>query len=355
MAKLKHMGKEYPKSYIFLERILIDAKERIKQLPIISRGQMMSFGAMCGLEDPQLISKAARFLTQNGVMLFFGNDPLLNNIIILDPQWLTNVMATLFTTRHRFVSHGILRHVDLAQIWKEYPPEIHSALLYLLTKFEIVFQLPPHTWSRVEYLVSSKPIPTNDRKVQVVSPRSKKSSISSSPPVMEKTKRARATSLALSPRKSRTSLRPIISRSSTDTKDGDKIQDTPLSSSPAGDSNIPIKFPSLPPLPNLPPIVTPTKSGSPGSAKKHSESARGRAMTTYSTAKSQFTPFNVPEDPADAPTETVVIPALTRTQSALQLRKPPPKMSLRGRSHSMPTAAKHAKRKAEMCERFLFK
>lgn len=48
-------------------------------------------------------------------------------------------MATLFTTKHTWVKNGVLSHSALAQIWKEYPPSVHAALLYLLQKFEIAF------------------------------------------------------------------------------------------------------------------------------------------------------------------------------------------------------------------------
>lgn len=51
------------------------------------------------------------------------------------------MLANLFTTKHRWVKNGVLKKSSLAQIWKEYPPEMHDQLLKLMHKFEIAYTL----------------------------------------------------------------------------------------------------------------------------------------------------------------------------------------------------------------------
>jgi hypothetical protein len=68
-------------------------------------------------------------------------------VVILDPQWLTNVMATIITTKHNYLGRegyeGILQHSVLPFIWRPptFPDDLHGFILYLLNKFEITFTL----------------------------------------------------------------------------------------------------------------------------------------------------------------------------------------------------------------------
>jgi hypothetical protein len=77
------------------------------------------------------------------LQVHFRNDEKLRNIVVLDPQWLTKVMATVFTTKQSFSKNGILPHSNLAQIWRppSFPPELHPFLLQLLHQFDIAITL----------------------------------------------------------------------------------------------------------------------------------------------------------------------------------------------------------------------
>lgn len=54
-------------------------------------------------------------------------------MVILDPQWLTNLMSSIITFKHRFVKDGMLNMGDLIHIWKppEFPFELHSILVHI--------------------------------------------------------------------------------------------------------------------------------------------------------------------------------------------------------------------------------
>ena len=61
-------------------------------------------------------------------MHFDKGESQLREMVILDPQWLTNLMSSIITFKHRFVKDGILNVSDLVHIWRppEYPNELHG-------------------------------------------------------------------------------------------------------------------------------------------------------------------------------------------------------------------------------------
>jgi len=105
---------------------------------LISFSDYVQFAATCNIKDLQDIIDTLNEISEVGSILY-DSDPLLRNTIILDPKWLIDVMATLFTTKHRWLPYVILNHTNLIQIWKEYPPEIHYKLLQLLQQFEVAY------------------------------------------------------------------------------------------------------------------------------------------------------------------------------------------------------------------------
>lgn len=136
-----------------LEDLLLETRRSEAQMPVISREQLIRLGSICGINSVEEVIRCARLLSDFSTIIYFDKDPNLADLVILDPNWLTNgtyfnnlsvkliflAMATLFTTKHTWVKNGVLSHSALVQIWKEYPPSVHAALLYLLQKFEIAF------------------------------------------------------------------------------------------------------------------------------------------------------------------------------------------------------------------------
>lgn len=56
---------------------------------------------MCNL-NAKALESAMKYLHSLGILIWFGEDSKLKQMVILDPHWLASVMATLFTTRVRF-------------------------------------------------------------------------------------------------------------------------------------------------------------------------------------------------------------------------------------------------------------
>jgi len=109
VASSKHMGEVLPASYLLLERAVVEERRRGTH-PVVSRHKFLEMGGLCDINTEQDLFRASQFLHNLGTLIYFHKDPTLNKYVILEPQWLAKSMATLITTKHRFVSGGILPH-----------------------------------------------------------------------------------------------------------------------------------------------------------------------------------------------------------------------------------------------------
>lgn len=102
---------------------------------------MSQFSFLCecvGIATHEQVEAAALYFHQSGILAYFPADPgvpllvvshcshlltvQLKNLIILDPNWIVKMMASLFTTKHTFLRHGLLFHIDLEQVPPPPPP-----------------------------------------------------------------------------------------------------------------------------------------------------------------------------------------------------------------------------------------
>lgn len=156
--KEPYMGAKIPTSYLTLEDICImERKNKLDQgqLPICKFDKIREIArkgkffiqdtSNKDLFDAQL-SMAIDILHLHGSLLRFKDiTPELDNLIILDPQWLTKVFATIITTKMNFIKEGIIEVSTLFKhVWKEYPKDLHVMLLNLLENFEILYRLEDH-------------------------------------------------------------------------------------------------------------------------------------------------------------------------------------------------------------------
>mmetsp|Transcript_33003 Transcript_33003/g.82965 ORF Transcript_33003/g.82965 Transcript_33003/m.82965 type:complete len:2143 (+) Transcript_33003:102-6530(+) len=137
-----YMGEQMPLNYLELEK-LVGTEAPKRRPPIVTMEEFSSMGAMVNIKDSKQLLNATDLLHKLGSLVHFAKDSSLKDIVILNPQWLTNLMCTIITTKHQFVKDGILKHSALGQIWRapDFPPDLHPLLLNLLQKFEISFYM----------------------------------------------------------------------------------------------------------------------------------------------------------------------------------------------------------------------
>jgi serine/threonine protein kinase len=115
----------------------------------------------------------AEFLTSVGSIIsmqdFKSNA---NKIIILNPQWLADLIITLTTAKTPQVTKGLFLLRDIPKVFKDYEPSLHMALLLLLEKFStIIFVQLSAIGFSPDLSVSSGGFPLSPRGAGLLSPR----------------------------------------------------------------------------------------------------------------------------------------------------------------------------------------
>lgn len=126
-----------PESYVLLEKLI--AKEKANQRPLIMWSEFRAIAKNAHIYDDSTLRACSQFLHDVGSIIWF-NQPELSELIILDPQWLSDVMASVISFKANWKS-GLLQHDSLPIVWKQYPASLHKTLLGILERFEVVFPI----------------------------------------------------------------------------------------------------------------------------------------------------------------------------------------------------------------------
>jgi len=97
------------------------------------------WASQCRIPSSQL-ELVTQFLAEMGSMIHFP-DPFLRDLVVLNPQWLADLMSSLLTFRHQWAKNGILRRKDIPHVFEGYKSDICASLLALLERFSIIYPL----------------------------------------------------------------------------------------------------------------------------------------------------------------------------------------------------------------------
>lgn len=133
-------------------------KDALKFPDMISRAELERWALACGVAKGEL-SAAVNFLRDIGIILYFSlprsteTGVVVDDLVVLNPQWLADVMSSLISFHHAWVKDGVLPVSAVSNVFGKFPPEMHDSLLTLLENFSIVYRIrsPLHTGSAGEY------------------------------------------------------------------------------------------------------------------------------------------------------------------------------------------------------------
>lgn len=156
-AKLPLMEQEWPHAWVDVEAALMATNK-----PHISGQEFAAVCAGYGVDDPFEQGVLGGYLHDLGKILYYQDDDVLCDFVVLKPDWLTGAMARVLddaVTRDQ--RHGVLDHADFPRIWRGYDRRLYPVFTRMLERFLISYQLeeiaPGHRQSMIPLLLPHSP------------------------------------------------------------------------------------------------------------------------------------------------------------------------------------------------------
>ena len=167
--ELPQMKEDYPVKWLRFEKALQTAVREGKKWISLEETRLIA-SKLCHIEDDQGFATLLNFLHDQRILIHFDSSPLLNNMVILDPQWLVELFTSVITVKpgpyegkerelwRRLQTEGILEYKLLELVWDplSIPKEMFPSLLEIMEKFSLLCPWPSSDAScSKQYLVPS--------------------------------------------------------------------------------------------------------------------------------------------------------------------------------------------------------
>jgi internalin A len=136
-AKLPLMGERWPRTWLAAtEAIRAMAAEETHIAPQKLWRTMEESGVG---EDRHRI--LATWLHELGDMLFFQDNPELQDVVLLDPHWATEALSRVLESNDVIERRGIFTRVEMDKLWsKDIAPHMQEYLLRLMEQFDLSYR-----------------------------------------------------------------------------------------------------------------------------------------------------------------------------------------------------------------------
>ncbi|XP_060565876.1 uncharacterized protein LOC132724909 isoform X2 [Ruditapes philippinarum] len=148
----QYMGEHIPAVWLTFENNIEVIK---KKNDIVTYNEIELLANKSGIFEPSEIFQAVQFLHDLGSVQHFTNEYLKSNVVI-NPQWIVDVMACVVSVKNDFIKNGRLVHDDIDKVWSAYPKKLRSWLLRLTEEFDLTFQLKDQPVNLVPCLLPEK-------------------------------------------------------------------------------------------------------------------------------------------------------------------------------------------------------
>ena len=140
ISRLDVMGQELPKSWVSIRNKLVKIADDGKFF--ISKEKFLS---IC--ETSAIDRKKAKFISQYlhdiGAILHFQDDPILEHVVIIQPEWATDAVYQLIEDVKILKNYGRFAFNDLNSIWtKECYQDQYHTLIQLMKNFQLCYEIP---------------------------------------------------------------------------------------------------------------------------------------------------------------------------------------------------------------------
>jgi len=166
-AQTPLVGERWPRDWVEIERELLARPEHHLDLAVFL--QICARHQIGSSDATQVLGPVLHDL---GKILFFRDDPLLNQLVVLKPNWISRAISCVLDDSQVRQAGGLLTHRELSRIWatdeqgQPYPPALYPVFLRLMERFDLCYHLEPErpgqpvTHSLLPLLLSEKRPPS---------------------------------------------------------------------------------------------------------------------------------------------------------------------------------------------------
>ncbi|XP_021360647.1 uncharacterized protein LOC110455055 [Mizuhopecten yessoensis] len=149
----EYMGEKIPQAWLQFESII--TKEKVtNSKDVLSYKEVETLATEVGIVDSVEVAQSIQFLHDLGSVQHFQNEYLHKHVVI-NPQWIVDVMACVVSVKQTFIQDGHLNHSDIQTVWKDYP-NMCDWLLKLTEQFDLTYQLEGEKCNIVPCLLPEK-------------------------------------------------------------------------------------------------------------------------------------------------------------------------------------------------------
>lgn len=144
---LPYMDELIPKAWLNFENLIGECKR-----DILRYQEVETIAHNAGIFEASEVLQAVQFLHDLGSLQYFSSEHL-KNYVVINPQWIVNVMACIVSIKDSPVKDGRLFHSDISVIWTDYDATLHPWILKLTEAFDLTFPVPDQNMNLVPCLL----------------------------------------------------------------------------------------------------------------------------------------------------------------------------------------------------------
>ena len=132
-----------------------------KDFNILDYEEVEKIALNYGIFDKNELAQALQFMHELGSLIHFNNE-FLRQKVVINPQYMIDLMTCLVSVNNKFIVDGKLKHSDIEKIWDKYDSSLHLWILKVTEKFDLTFAAPDQKLNLVPCLMPETPaVPIN--------------------------------------------------------------------------------------------------------------------------------------------------------------------------------------------------
>ena len=151
-ASLPLMGAEWPTSWISATEAIKGSAENH-----ITPGQMWQRMTDAGVSHPDQQMYLAIAMHQLGDILYYTDDPELEQTVVLRPEWVNEYISEVLDSKAVDQARGLLTHAEMARLWARLDRGMRDHFLGMMDKYEISFRVDGGATGVVSLVVERLP------------------------------------------------------------------------------------------------------------------------------------------------------------------------------------------------------